>query len=1302
MRRNIHHCEPITIPGIINNNSKIDIINEARKTLIDIEEKKKFDSGRNCVSFFNKFIKAREADMGCDWTHTVTIDDVTSVINVEKKDMKMFRRFYSAAIHQVNMMRNEAIVRNARYDFICNTKDFFDTPVSNNNQQESNEQQTTNEHQLHNDQQSMEIEQLNQNINNNSQQQSNQHLPSSQLDKKKVTEILKIIKERKNVKKGKNLESTIPTIEVKEKCQEICPITIIFDLIEATIHFSKKKETRNEKPEENYLSNKYFSNDVVENLINIYNNILLKYVNINSIDDLKAYVFLSNNRKILQIQYPKINLHLKTQSTLLSIFTQQIAMYVILPDEDPSIATNSKSFNECLVNNAEDIEESVYENIMNDIGINLNSKKPNSYGYNRPPTVVHSRKNQIIDSIDPRESMQMWEKILIKKHFNYTHRLLPLYGSFLITDKIIPELPERYSQTYFEDPEVDVVFQDFENEEKELVFRKWFNQNYRKPIITKIPLKFRTIYYPDRETLSDMKMEKLFENYLMMSDSISNDNSNLYIRNMLNIMISCDFDNDHDHDNSDNIYEPYNFTYINGKKYNLEKELDFSNDFCVIKEDYAKIITHRLVNDLCFYSYKTPKGGYENIISQELQFYINQQNVQKVNQKITESITEISTSKKYKNKIYDYTDNVSMLDFEPEGNEYEEEYQDETDWKKFNGRKVSLRKYIEACDLMDILLPKYNQVLKNPSITILVCRALVNISRDLFEYWCEVIGIKSKDRFYIDTTNDYGIADIDFITKQYAQIDYEFRKAELIIAMIRTTSYTKTDDSIAEVIWEYSKYTYKVSGSTWYYFKNHRWIPSVGSKAPQELYETIKEEIAHLYNDVRDMIKASIDNENDGRLKVLADIIKSLKNSSPRNKIIESISIIPSCRDDNFEKTMNKKIYLIGFKDGIFDLESMKFRIAVPGDRVTYSTGYNFLLSAEEKKNFPIIVQEIEDFYKKVQPDPIMREYLHTVSAMSMSGSNEEQKAFIHTGWQANGKTTHTDAQKGMYGDYYRPVNIKTFMGSNRDGSSAQPDLADKFDIRYCSVDEGTKSQKLDASFFKNILSDEVGARDLYKGYTYGKFQPTFHFNANDIPKIDPTDSVMRRIDIIYWPAYFVDDPRYEKLPLKYKNHPYVYKKIKDMPKRVSRWKGFLFRYYLPYYYNYKKYGLITPEKVKQATEKYKRNCDIYYDYISMCLVPTAGAKISIETLSQDFTNWNRLFRNGISSEINAKNLIDYLKTELNAKVTGSTLYGYDFAKNLENDELDNEKYFAQNNNFKGNEMKGNNEMKRNNFVSVK
>jgi len=218
-----------------------------------------------------------------------------------------------------------------------------------------------------------------------------------------------------------------------------------------------------------------------------------------------------------------------------------------------------------------------------------------------------------------------------------------------------------------------------------------------------------------------------------------------------------------------------------------------------------------------------------------------------------------------------------------------------------------------------------------------------------------------------------------------------------------------TNYDIARVLYEMYKYQFvcaSIRSQAWYVFTNHKWKEDDGAIS---LRKKISEDLVNEYiriisNYNVEAAKIDMDSEltseekekekkkYEEKTKTLMNIITKLKTTSFKDNIMKE------CRELFYEREFVNKLdsnpYLIGFENGIYDLEKLEFRDGEPEDYVSMSTGNDYIPYDENDDD----VYDIIEFMKQVVPHYDVRQYVLKLLASMLQGFNAEEKFRIWTG----------------------------------------------------------------------------------------------------------------------------------------------------------------------------------------------------------------------------------------------------------------------------------------------------------------
>lgn len=533
-----------------------------------------------------------------------------------------------------------------------------------------------------------------------------------------------------------------------------------------------------------------------------------------------------------------------------------------------------------------------------------------------------------------------------------------------------------------------------------------------------------------------------------------------------------------------------------------------------------------------------------------------------------------------------------------------------------------------------------------------VCWALTNISKenkeDLYRTWLHFSKKSSKfdkescKKVWADATprpDGYGMPTIHYWAKKDDPIEYAKSMFESVSDLIIKITDLKdlTEESIANIAYNLYKYDFVCSSiekKIWYEFRDHRWLKiESGTSLREKIYTDLTQQ---LYQFIHAASAMCIGADGTNQEKVNARMTNGLKHMTKMGKTQFRENVMKECahkflyRDPtnkgrNFEETLDEKVYLIGFNNGIYDLERMEFREGHPDDYLTFSVGYDYVDMSESP-----YIEEINTYFKQVQPNKEMRKYVLTLLSTFLKGGNDLEQFIIWTGTGANGKSMTSKLLQETLGQYEGTLPSTFITTRQVNSSAATPELADKKGKRYIQINEPEKGEKIYCSSLKEKTSDKIMARPLYGNCI--EYMPQFKciVNCNDLLELSSNDGgVWRRIRVTHWTSEFVYvDEKGNHRETKKTLEPHQFKRDDKLKERVPLWAPtFMWMLINIYYKKFKDSGFVLhePEQVKQSTNQYRETMDIFAKFIGDLLEPdnVKGSKgISIDDIYEKFTEW--------------------------------------------------------------------------------
>jgi P4 family phage/plasmid primase-like protien len=418
-----------------------------------------------------------------------------------------------------------------------------------------------------------------------------------------------------------------------------------------------------------------------------------------------------------------------------------------------------------------------------------------------------------------------------------------------------------------------------------------------------------------------------------------------------------------------------------------------------------------------------------------------------------------------------------------------------------------------------------------------------------------------------------------------------------------------------------------------YEFKKHKWHFING--IPEKLQDIIRRDLSNLFID---SLK-----EMDGfkKQKHILRAVGKMRDNKKRRGIIEELSV--SIYKENFSESLNKNENLFAFKNGVFELNTGKFRDGMPEDMISVSCNCDYI------KNLDMDCKEIRDmtnYIKEVFADEGLYPFICKLLASFMKGSNHDQHCYIFYGNGGSGKTTFFDLVSKSFGEYFTWLKTSFFTGREPKAHEANEHMAKLIDKRICCAEETNKHEKFNIRILKNLS----GGAPLQIRKNYGtektyKNSMTMNFLLNDLPKLTSIDrSITRRIIIIPCNSVFVVDKNEKNL----NNFTFVKEIDINMNKKIKKWskEGYFMTWLTKIYRNEYKGQLLKkyiPKIVKDATNEYINQNNYLGRYVNTSIIPQKDMFITLRELKVNFRSW--LLDNGKKFYIALfDDLIKYLK----------------------------------------------------------
>lgn len=412
--------------------------------------------------------------------------------------------------------------------------------------------------------------------------------------------------------------------------------------------------------------------------------------------------------------------------------------------------------------------------------------------------------------------------------------------------------------------------------------------------------------------------------------------------------------------------------------------------------------------------------------------------------------------------------------------------------------------------------------------------------------------------------------------------------------MLNSLSLTPND--IAKVVYNLYKHEFVCVCSkknVWYQFKNNRWnlindaVELRKRISPGEVLDKYDELDKYLADEISKTEDEDAKELKRKKKETIGKIIKQLKMTTFKGNVIRECT--EYFYDSKFEEKLDTNLNLIGFENGIYDLNEMIFRNGLPEDYVSYTTKINYEEYEEDEEE----LIDVKRFISQVLPKKIIREYVLTLMSTFLSGITSNEKFHIWTGSGGNGKSKLIELFEYGFGDYCckLPVTLLTQQRARAEG--ANPALVRTKGKRFAVLQEPEKNEVIRVGLMKELTGgDKIIARALHKDPI--EFKPQFKMVMTCNKLIKPSsndDGVWRRMSVVDFPSKFVDTPD--------PKNKFEFKIDEKLNEKLTIWpEAFIYLLLNEYFIKFKNNGIREPAEVKKNNAEFKADSDIFALFI--------------------------------------------------------------------------------------------------------
>lgn len=200
----------------------------------------------------------------------------------------------------------------------------------------------------------------------------------------------------------------------------------------------------------------------------------------------------------------------------------------------------------------------------------------------------------------------------------------------------------------------------------------------------------------------------------------------------------------------------------------------------------------------------------------------------------------------------------------------------------------------------------------------------------------------------------------------------------------------------------------------------------------------------------------------------------------------------------------DSNIYLMGFTNGVLDLDQNIFRPSRKEDFISMVAPYAYTFSSDED------IEHVRNYVSKIMPDVEERELLLLLLSTCLSGYVLD-RFVVCTGLGSNGKDAlFSYMLKAAIGPYFYRANTVTLTQVSKGDINVGVANMDK--KRAIIFSEPSANSLIQVSVVKEITGgNEINARGLYSSKTSVALHNTTFMLCNDKPLLDKVDAAIAR-----------------------------------------------------------------------------------------------------------------------------------------------------------------------------------------------
>lgn len=409
---------------------------------------------------------------------------------------------------------------------------------------------------------------------------------------------------------------------------------------------------------------------------------------------------------------------------------------------------------------------------------------------------------------------------------------------------------------------------------------------------------------------------------------------------------------------------------------------------------------------------------------------------------------------------------------------------------------------------------------------------------------------------------------------------------------------------------------------------------------------------------VADVVEAASKHPDDAELQKRAcKAINSLKTKGFRENVLGDIT--ENVGDDFLLDKLDSKRHLVGWENGVYDLEAQVFRRGEPEDYITMSTGHEY--HPPEAQRWNRTAREVQTFLEQVHVCPVLRKYCLDSLSVMLSGVISFEHMHCWTGTGSNGKSKTIKLLDVGLGDYLKTLPPSLLTGVRPESGKPTPELCSAAGARIVVMSEVDGKATINVAVMKELSGgDKIAVRALYGGSSTIKPQFSMIMTCNDLSKVDSNDDgTWRRLKVLPYKSKFtLNDPESEM----------EFKADTSLDARIENWAPYFVSMLQSRYPSALESMRQEPAEITEQVRQYRTASDRDADFMKQNLVKASAHEDDDDDDAEDADAWVLLDmykREGRDRDITLSKLTEKLQrfgvpAPITNDVTGAaTIPGY-------------------------------------------